>query len=258
MASILDTLKSWGLGTLVNWLGSGRSIAESAIDTAGAMAGKTVAKNLGVTKTQQNTNNQQINSYQTAVNNIDWKSILNSINTSAIQAEMAAADKVNQFNAQQAELNRLFQQNSAKEAMNFSMQEAAKERAFQEQSQAKAMAFNAQQAQQQMDYQTEMSNTIYQRAVKDLRQAGLSPLLAYGNMQTSAPSGASSSISGMSGAMGSGYTAGGSQANGVKANIASAKSADQEYILGKMKDLNTVLVAGMNNATRLIDALIPL
>ncbi|QCS36702.1 minor capsid protein [Capybara microvirus Cap3_SP_645] len=42
-----------------------------------------------------------------------------------------------------------------------------------------ANAFNAQQAQMNRDYQTEMSNTAYQRQVQDMEKAGLNPMLAY-------------------------------------------------------------------------------
>lgn len=49
---------------------------------------------------------------------------------------------------------------------------------------------NQQAAQHQMAFQERMDSTKYQRAVADLKAAGLNPMMAYGNMQTNAPSGA--------------------------------------------------------------------
>lgn len=53
-----------------------------------------------------------------------------------------------------------------------------------------ANAANTANAQAQRDWQTMMDNTKYQRAVKDLQAAGLNPMMAYGNMSASTPSGA--------------------------------------------------------------------
>jgi hypothetical protein len=56
--------------------------------------------------------------------------------------------------------------------------------------------FNAQQAQVQRDYQTQMSNTAYQRASSDMKSAGLNPMMMFGSGgPSSTPPGASASTS---------------------------------------------------------------
>ena len=61
----------------------------------------------------------------------------------------------------------------------------------------KVTAWNASEAQKNRDFEREMSNTAYQRAVSDMRAAGLNPALMF-NSATSAssPSGSVASYSG--------------------------------------------------------------
>lgn len=95
---------------------------------------------------------------------------------------------------------------SAQDAMEFSSEEAAALRAWQEQMWLQTSAFNAQEAQKARDWQERMSNTAYQRAVADMRAAGLNPILAFTQGGASTPGGSTASVGTMNGAMGTGYT----------------------------------------------------
>lgn len=65
------------------------------------------------------------------------------------------------------------------------------------------MDFNREEAQKQRDWESEMANTIYTRSVKNMREAGINPILAAGMGLSGASvgSGATASISGASAPM---------------------------------------------------------
>lgn len=135
----------------------------------------------------------------------------------------------------------MFQQSST-----FNMLEAEKNRKFQEMS-----------AQKQMDFQKEMSSTAYQRAVQDMRAAGINPMLAYMQGGASSPAGASGSGDSASASGGSSGGSGPSlhvpDYSGLKDVLPKALSTAFEVMSVtrdlKQKDAQYALTMAQNNAT---------
>lgn len=77
-----------------------------------------------------------------------------------------------------------------------------------------AMSYNSAEALANREWQEHMSSTAYQRAVEDMRKAGLNPILAYANGGASTPGGSGATITGASMGMPSSSALGVSTMNG--------------------------------------------
>lgn len=87
-----------------------------------------------------------------------------------------------------------------------------------------AMNYNSGEAMTNREWQERMSSTAYQRAVEDMRKAGLNPILAYANGGASTPGGSAGTISGASMGLASSSALGVSRSGGFVPNAYESRS----------------------------------
>lgn len=104
-----------------------------------------------------------------------------------------------------------------------------------------AMNFNSTEAMKNRDWQEHMSNTAYQRAVEDMRKAGLNPILAFQNGGASTPGGSAGTISGASMGAPSASALGVSRASGFVPNSYSSESWSQSDWYNAAQSWNQML-----------------
>lgn len=104
-----------------------------------------------------------------------------------------------------------------------------------------AMNYNSTEAMKNREWQEHMSNTAYQRAVADMKEAGLNPILAFQNGGASTPGGSAGTISGASMGAPSSSALGVSRASGFVPNSYSSESWSQSDWYNAAQSWNQML-----------------
>ena len=144
-------------------------------------------------------------------------------------SQVQSVPAVGNLDSALSRITRTASENTAKSA-----QLASEQRDWQERQNALAMQFNAQEAAKSRSWQEYMSNTAHQREIRDLKAAGLNPVL--------------SAMGGNGAAVTSGATASGVTSAGAKGEVDTSVNAALVQVLGSILSAQTQLQTANVNA----------
>ena len=119
-----------------------------------------------------------------------------------------------------------------------------------------AMSYNSAEALANRKWQEHMSNTSYQRAVEDMRKAGINPILAYANGGASTPGGSGATITGASMGMPSASALGVSTMSGNVPTSYYSKSESQSQWYQLAEAVGSQMSMSHSSPTALVDDLL--
>lgn len=146
-----------------------------------------------------------------------------------------------QYQTAEGQRQSQFNQRSMLEQMGYNTLGAIAQGIYNHIENAAAMSFNSTEAMKNREWQEYMSNTAYQRAVEDMRKAGLNPILAFQNGGASTPGGSAGTISGASMGAPSASALGVSRASGFVPNSYSSESWSQSDWYNAAQSWNQML-----------------